>query len=50
MIGANVGDVYRQAAKLWLPSMSKADLDEAIKFIKENGGHVERLPSPVRIK
>ena len=50
VIGANTGDVYRQAAKLWLPTMAKADLYEAIRFIKDNGGTVERLRTPIRIK
>lgn len=43
VIGASEGDVYRAAAKIWLPHMAKTDLDDCVQAMRQMGGSVERL-------
>lgn len=47
IVGANVSDVYRQAAKLWCPTMAKQDIDDVVRWFKEAGGRVVRLPREI---
>ena len=49
IVGANVSDVYRQAAKLWCPAMAKQSMDDVVDFFRQSGGAVVRLEREISL-